>query len=147
MAADSPPLLFKRVLGSLRPANAAAETALAAIGDKPVRVRITRASGNTRRNALYWAILGIAAPMLSERIEGDALDAEMLHRVLKDRRGLVRVITLPSGDTLKDYDSTSFASMAEPERAAFIDWALSTVAKWLGVPVEDLRREGESVGG
>ncbi|MBI0474251.1 hypothetical protein D9601_02580 [Sphingomonas sp. MA1305] len=82
--------------------------------------------------------------MLSERIEGDAIDAEMLHRILKDRRGLVRVITLPSGDTIKDYDSTSFAKMAEPERAAFVDWALATLSKWLGVQVEDLLREGQA---
>lgn len=79
--------------------------------------------------------------MLSERVEGDALNAELLHRILKDRYGLVKVITLPSGDTIKDYDSTSFAKMAEPDRARFVDWALDTLAKWLGVRVEDLLRE------
>lgn len=140
---DEPILLARKVLGSLRPANKAAEAALAAIDDKPVRIRITRTTGNVRRNALYWSCLGLAAPMLSERIEGDALNAELLHRILKDRGGLVRTITLPSGDTVKDYESTSFASMAEPERAKFINWALETLSKWLGVAVEDLLREGE----
>lgn len=144
MSKDNPPLIFRRVLGSLRPVGPIAEAALAAIDDGPVRVRITRTTGNVKRNALYWSCLAIAAPMLSERIEGDGLDPEMLHRVLKDRRGLVRVITLPSGDTIKDYDSTSFAKMSEPERAAFIDWSLGTVSKWLGVSVEDLLREGAS---
>lgn len=142
--ADEPPLIFRKVLGSLRPANRAAEEALAAIDDKPVRVRMTRTSGNVRRNGLYWACLGVAAPMLSERIEGDALNAEMLHRILKDRAGLVRVITLPSGDVIKDYDSTSFAKMPENERARFVDWSLETLSKWLGVNVTDLRREGEA---
>lgn len=142
--ADEPVYLARKVLGSLRPANKAAEEAFAAIDDKPVRIRITRTNGNVKRNALYWSCLALAAPMLSERIEGDALSAELLHRILKDRYGLVRVITLPSGDQIKDYESTSFASMAEPERAAFIDWALQTLSKWLGVDVTDLRREAEA---
>ena len=142
--ADASPLIFRRVLGSLRPVGRAAEDALAAIDDGPVRIRITRTAGNVKRNAFYWSVLGIAAPMLSERIDGDAIDVEMLHRILKDRRGLVRVITLPSGDTIKDYDSTSFAKMAEPDRAAFIDWAVQTLSRWLGCDVTDLRREAES---
>lgn len=141
---DEPPLIFRKVLGALRPANKAAEAALSAIDDKPIRVRITRTTGNVRRNALYWACLGVAAPMLSDRIDGPALNAELLHRILKDKAGLVRVITLPSGDTIKDYESTSFAKMPENERAAFIDWALLTLSKWLGCDVTDLRREGES---
>lgn len=141
---DTAPLLFRRVFGSLRPANKASEEALAAIGDGPVRIRITKTTGNVRRNALYWSCLAIAAPMLSERIEGDALTAELLHRILKDRAGLVRVIHLPSGDTIKDYESTSFASMPENERAAFIDWSLATLSKWLGCSVEDLLREGKA---
>lgn len=141
---DEPPLLFRKVLGSLRPANRAAETALAALDDKPMRIRITRTSGNVRRNALYWAVLGVAAPMLSEKVEGDALTVDLLHRILKDRAGLVRIITLPSGDTIKDYESTSFAKMPENQRAEFIDWALNTLSKWLGVDVADLRHEGEA---
>lgn len=141
---DSAPLLFRRVFGSLRPANKASEEALAAIGDGPVRVRITKTTGNVRRNALYWSCLAIAAPMLSERIEGDALTAELLHRILKDRAGLVRVIHLPSGDTIKDYESTSFASMPEHDRTKFIDWSLATLSKWLGCDVTDLIREGEA---
>lgn len=142
--ADTAPLIFRRVLGSLRPVGKAAEDALAALDDGAVRVRITRTAGNVKRNALYWACLGVAAPMLSERIEGDAIDVEMLHRILKDRRGLVRTITLPSGDTIKDYDSISFAKMAEPERAAFVDWALATLSKWLNCEITDLRREAEA---
>lgn len=142
--ADEKPLLFRRVLGSLRPANKAAEEALATIGDGVMRVRITRTTGNVRRNALYWSCLAIAAPMLSERIEGDALTTDMLHRVLKKRAGLVRIVTLPSGDKVEDYDSTSFAKMPENERSEYITWALATVSKWLGCSVEELLAEGES---
>lgn len=144
MSGDTAPLLFRKVLGSLRPVGKAAEDALAAIGDNPVRIRITKTTGNVARNALYWSCLGVAAPMLSERIEGDALTPDLLHRILKDRAGLVRLITLPSGDVIKDYDSTSFAKMPENERAAFVDWALATLSKWLGCDVTDLRREGEA---
>lgn len=140
--ADEAPLYFERRLGGLFPVNPAAEKALGAVNGR-VRVKITRSQGNNRRLALYWIVLGIAAPMLSERIEGDALDDVMLHRILKDRRGLVRSITLPSGDTIKDYDSISFASMAEPERAAFVTWAFETLSKWLGCSVEELTKEGE----
>jgi len=143
--ADQAPLIFRRVLGGLRPVGPIAEAALSALDDGPVRVRITRTAGNVRRNALYWSILGIAAPMLSERIEGDAIDPEMLHKILKDRRGLVRVIHLPSGDTIKDYDSTSFAKMPENERAEFVQWSFETLSKWLGVPVEALLTEGKAV--
>lgn len=145
MPDDSPPLLFKRVLGSLRPANKAAEEALAQLGDKPIRVRMTAVRGNVKRNALYWAVLGIAAPMLSERLEGDAINANLLHKILKDRYGLVPVITLPSGDKVKDYDaaSTAFHRMPENERADYVTWAIATLAKWLGCTPEDLRREGE----
>lgn len=141
---DKPALIFRRVFGALRPVGPIAEQALADIGDGPVRVQITRTAGNVRRNALYWTCLGIAAPMLSERIEGDALTPELLHRILKDRAGLVRVITLPSGDTIKDYDSTSFAKMPENERARFVDWSLSTLSKWLGCDLADLIREGNA---
>lgn len=140
--ADKPALIFRRVLGALRPVGPIAEQALADIGDGPVRIQITRTAGNVKRNALYWTCLGIAAPMLSERIEGDALTPELLHRILKDRAGLVRCITLPSGDTIKDYDSTSFAKMPENERARFVDWALATLSKWLGCDVTDLTQEG-----
>lgn len=141
---DEAPLLFRKVLGSLRPFNVAATEALAAIDDTPVRVRITRTKGNVKRNALYWACLNVAAPMLSERIEGEALSVNLLHRILKDKAGKYRLVTLPSGDTIKDYDSISFAKMPEPERAEFITWALETLSKWLGCDVADLKREGEA---
>jgi len=47
---DEPPLLFRKVLGALRPANKAAEAALSAIGDDVMRIRITRTTGNERHH-------------------------------------------------------------------------------------------------
>ena len=138
--ADEAPLYFRKVLGGLRPSNRAATEALAALDDSDVRVRITRTRGNVRRNGLYWSILGVACPMLEEKVPG--LNVDLLHRILKDRYGLYKPITLPSGEVVKDYDSISFSKMAEPDRAKFIDWALKTVAHWLGVSEEELRQEG-----
>lgn len=137
--AEAPPLFFDKRLGGLFPACPAAEKALDAITGR-VRLKITRTQGNNKRIALYWIVLGIAAPMLGEVAPG--ITDDLLHKVLKDRRGLVRVVTLPSGETIKDYDSISFASMTEPERAAFIEWAFATVSKWLGVSVEELTAAG-----
>ena len=136
--ADEAPLFFERRLGGLFPACPAAEKALAAVSGR-VRVKITRTQGNNKRIALYWIVLGISAPMLDEQAPG--LTDKLLHNVLKDRAGLVRIITLPSGEQIKDYESISFASMTEPERAAFIDFAFTTLGKWLGVSVDDLTSE------
>ncbi len=141
--ADTAPLFFERRLGGLFPACPAAERALSAVTGK-VRVKITRTQGNNRRLALYWIVLGIAAPMLSERCEGDALDDEMLHRVLKKRRGLCTETRLPSGDIEYGDGSIGFAAMTEPERAQYVDWAFETLSKWLGVPVEELVEEGRA---
>jgi hypothetical protein len=139
--ADAPPLFFERRLGGLFPANDAAEKALAAVSGR-VRVKITRTQGNNKRIALYWIVLGLCAPMLDEQAPG--ITDELLHKVLKDRYGLIRIVKLPSGEEVKDYDSISFHSMTEPERAAFITWAFETLSKWLGVSVEDLTREANA---
>jgi hypothetical protein len=138
---DEAPLLFERRLGGLFPANDAAEQALAAIQGK-VRVRITRTQGNNKRIALYWVTLGIAAPMLDEIAPG--INANLLHQVLKDRAGLYRVVKLPSGQEIRDYDSISFHSMTEPERAAYIDGAFKMLASWLGVSVDELTNEARA---
>lgn len=143
--ADEAPLHFVRKLGGLFPANDAATRAMEAIAyATPVKVKITRTQGNNKRIALYWIVLGIVAPMLSERCEGDAIDTDMLHDILKDRRGLYTTTTLPSGEVVKNYRSISFHSMTEPERAAYITWAFDTLSKWLGVPVETLTAEARA---
>jgi hypothetical protein len=139
--ADEAPLIFERRLGGLFPTNPAAEKALAAVQGR-VRVKITRTQGNNKRIALYWVVLGIAAPMLDEQAPG--LTDQLLHNVLKDRAGLVKVVTLPSGEQIKDYDSISFHKMTEPERAKYIDWAFATLSSWLGVSVEELTNEARA---
>lgn len=139
--ADEAPLFFERRLGGLFPACPAAEQALAAVQGR-VRVKITRTQGNNKRLALYWIMLGLAAPMLDEVAPG--MTDGLLHKVLKDRAGLVKIVTLPSGEQIKDYDSVSFAAMTEPERAKFIDFAFTTLSKWLGVSVNELTKEASA---
>jgi hypothetical protein len=138
---DQPPLLFTRRLGLLAPANRAAEEAVREI-EGTVRVEIKQMRGNARRMSLYWVALGIAAPMLEERLDGP-LTVNMLHRIMKRRGGLAKPVTLPSGEIEWDYDSISFHKMTEIERSKFITWALETLSGWLGCDVTELRHEAE----
>lgn len=143
--AESAPLLFRRHLGGIYPANPAAEKALSALDkSSPVKVEIKRTRGNQGRLALYWIVLAKAADALSDICDGDALDENMLHRILKDRRGLFTETVLPSGEIVKNYDSISFHKMTENERAEYIDWSFKTLAKWLGVSVEELTEREKS---
>lgn len=137
---DTPPLLFIRKLGGLYPANQPAEEALQAITGK-VRVEIKQTRGNARRNALYWSILNLCAPLLSERMEGEPLTVKMLHKVLKNKAGLYREIVLPSGEVYKDFDSVSFSKMTEDERTKFFEWSWQTLSKWLEIDVMTLKQE------
>jgi len=137
---EAPPALFSRKVGGMWPANDAAEKMLSALKEDEVfEARLVRTRGNQKRLAHYWVIMAKAAEALNDRCEGDALDSELLHRVLKDRRGLYGLVTLPSGDVVKDYRSIGFSSMTEDERAAFIDWAFHTVAGWLGCSIQELK--------
>src|SRR3546814_1722942 len=65
-------------------------------------------------------------------------------KILKDRRGLYREVILPSGEVWKDYESISFHKMPENERTEYVTWALATLSKWIGIPVETLRHEAEA---
>jgi len=139
MKQESPPIMFRRHLGGLYPASAYAERQLAALDKSaPVKVEFKKTRGNSRRMALYWIVLDKAAAALSDICEGDPLDEQILHRVLKDRRGLYTETVLPSGEIVKNYDSISFHKMTENERDEYVNWAFKTLAKWLSVTVDEL---------
>lgn len=147
MVSDTPPLLVRKVFGSLRPANTISEQALSAYpGDTLLRVRVTRASGNTKRMAFYWVCLAIGAENLADHVEGGVLTAKMLHHKLKRELGLATpIINKRTGEVVDhDYDSISFDTMPEHDRAQFIDAALARLSGWLGCDITDLRREGEA---
>ena len=135
---DKPPLDFTIVLGSIRPANDAAREALAALGNgKRVSAKITRATANTRRMGLYWAVAAKAAENLGDAIEG-GMNAELLHRITKAKLHVGRTIRLPSGAEHFDEASISFARMSEPDRAAYVNRAFDLWAKWLGTDPQTL---------
>lgn len=133
MSRDREPLMFKRVLGALRPANEAAEAAVRSIPDGGTVIgEIKRSPRNVRRHKLYWKLLGIAADNLADRVDGP-LTGEIIHELVKQRLGLGEWTTLPSGDRLFKSDSTAFHAMPENEFVQHFDRVNSLLAKWLGV--------------
>jgi len=143
--ADSEPLLFRCTLGTLRPVTAAAEDAVRACAGQTMRVEIKRTAGNVKRMALYWCVLRVATEQLSDAVDG-VLSTRALHRWLKREYGLAKpIVSKKTGEVIDyDYDSVSFASMSEPDRAAFIDWTIAKLSHRLGCDVTDLRREAEA---
>lgn len=139
---DKAPLLFEARLGMLKPANAAAETALREIKGK-VRCEIKGGIANQRRRSLYWAVAALVVPILND-LHGMTLDEDDLHWITREKLKLGERITLPSGDAYFKPHSTSNRSMNEADRAAFTDAALSLWSAWIGVPVETLRDEAQA---
>lgn len=141
--ADTEPLYFHAQLGALRPVNGAAEDAMRKI--KPgsrVRIEIKQTRGNAARLAWYWVMLRIALDNLADAFDGP-VTTQMLHRWLKREAGLAKpILSKKTGEVLDyDYDSISFHSMPETERAAFVDFAAAKLSARLGVDVDTLRRE------
>jgi hypothetical protein len=143
---DSEPLLFRTVLGTLRPLTGGSEDALKAIGNgQTVRIEIKRTTGNVRRLAWYWVMLKIALENLADAFDGP-VTTKSLHRWLKREAGLATpIVSRKTGEVIDyDYDSISFASMTEDQRAAFVDFAAEKLSARLGVDVDTLRREAEA---
>ncbi|MGX7895495.1 hypothetical protein [Tsuneonella sp. HG222] len=143
---DTEPLLFRTVLGNLRPLNGASEDAMKAIGNgQTVRIEIKRTSGNIRRLAWYWVMLKIALDNLADAFDGP-VTTKSLHRWLKREAGLATpIVSRKTGEVIDyDYDSISFASMTEDQRASFVDFACEKLSARLGVDVATLRQEAEA---
>lgn len=140
-AADTPPLLFTAHLGMLKPANRAAENAMAEIRGR-VRCDIKGGIANQRRRGLYWCVAALVVPLLNER-HGLTLDEADLHDVTRIKLRLYDEIKLPSGDVHRKLRSTGNRAMNEADRAAFTDRALALWSTWTGVNVTTLRAEAE----
>lgn len=138
---DKAPLLFETHLGMLRPANAAAETAMREVKGR-VRVEIKGGVANQRRRGLYWAVASLVVPLLNDAF-GMTLDEDDLHDITRDKLKLYDEIKLPSGEIHRKRRSTSNRAMNEADRAAFTDAALHLWSTWVGVPVETLRDESQ----
>lgn len=143
--ADKEPLLFRLVFGSLRPVTQASEDALAKLdANQVVRIDIKRTVGNVKRMAFYWVMLKLTLDNLGDAFDGP-MTTQMLHRWLKREYGLAKPVrSHKTGEIIDwDYDSISFATMAENERADFISWATELLSSRLGVDAHTLSDEAK----
>lgn len=144
--ADNEPLLFRTVLGNLRPLNGASEEAMKAIGNgETVRIEIKRTTGNVRRMAWYWVMLKVALENLEDAFDGP-MTTKALHKWLKREAGLAEPIrSKKTGEIIDyDYDSIAFHNMTEDQRAAFVDFASQKLADRLGVDPSVLISEAKA---
>ena len=139
---DSAPLYFVPYLGMLKPANAAAETAMRETRGR-VRVEIKGGIANQRRRGLYWAVAALVVPILND-LHGLTLDEDDLHHITREKLKVGERITLPSGETYFKPASTSNRAMGEAERADYTNRALELWSRWTGVEVTALRQEAEA---
>lgn len=142
--ADKEPILFRSMLGSLRPVSAAAEEAVKASSGQVLRVEIKRTTGNTRRLALYWVCLRIGVEQLSDAVDG-VLSVKALHRRLKRECGLAKpIVSKRTGEVIDyDYESISFEGMPENERSEYVNAAFEKLSHWIGCDVTTLTSEAK----
>ena len=143
---DKEPILFRKVLGSLRPTTPAAEQLLTTMDtSRAYRVAVTGIHGNTKRLGLYWVCLKVATEQLSDAVDG-ILSVKALHRWLKRDLGLAKPIVSHRTGKLIDYDyeSISFEKMSEAERAEFVTAALERLSQLVGCDVTTLRDEANA---
>lgn len=144
---DQPPMIFEKVLGSLRPVNEAARDAVKAIDGKCV-IKITRMTRNQRRRGFYWTLLGVVAELLTDRT-GTPWDAETLHDDLRERLGLGEWLVTPTGRRKFKPRSTSDKSMNEADRARWTDRVVSYLSNAIGVEahllIDEVRQRGGDV--
>ena len=136
---DKAPLLFEVHLGMLRPANAAAETAMREIKGR-VRCTITGGKANQRRRGLYWRVASLVVPLLNQQ-HGMTLDEDDLHDITRDKLKMFDEVVLPSGEIHRKRRSTKNSAMNEAERADYTNRALELWSTWTGVDVETLLAE------
>jgi hypothetical protein len=139
---DKAPLYFETHLGMLRPANAAAETALREIKGK-VRCEIKGGVANQRRRGLYWSVAALVVPLLNQA-HNLTLDEQDLHDITREKLRLFDEMRLPSGEVHHKLRSTSNRAMNEADRADFTDKALALWSQWTGVDVTILREEAQA---
>ena len=140
--ADKAPLYFSAHLGMLRPANAAAETAMREIKGR-VRVTMTGGVANQRRRGLYWLVAALVVPLLNEQNDM-TIDDDDIHDISRIKLKLYDEITLPSGEIYRKLRSTKNRAMNEADRADYTNRALALWSTWVGVDVVTLRKEAEN---
>lgn len=140
---DRAPLYFTVHLGMLKPANRAAENAVAQIKGT-VRAVLTGGKANQRRRGLYWATVSLVVPILNQQ-HGMTLDEDDLHDIMRDKLKMYDEVKLPSGEPHRKRWSTSNRAMSEPDRAEYLNKCLEIWSTWTGIDVATLRREAEQI--
>src|SRR5690606_19288978 len=139
---DKAPLYFETRLGMLKPANAAAESAMRDIKGR-ARGEIKGGIANQRRRGLYWSVASLVVPLLNEAHQL-TLDEQDLHDITREKLRLHDEIALPSGEAHHKLRATRNRAMNEAERAEFSDRALHLWSTWTGVDVTTLRQEAQA---
>ena len=142
MSDDAPLIFEKTAIGTLRPVNGAATTAVRGIKGR-VKAKLTGMNRNQRRRAFYWVLLDICAEVLADKT-GNPWDAELLHDTLKEALNLGETWTTPSGRKVFKPRSTSDKAMNEVERAQWLERCKRALSIWCEVPVEDLMAEAKA---
>jgi hypothetical protein len=141
--ADDPPLIFEATtIGTLRPVNGAAVTAVRGINGR-VKAKLTGMNRNQRRRAFYWVMLDVAAEVLTDKT-GDPWDGKLLHDKLKEALNLGETWTTPSGRKVFKPRSTSDKAMNEVERTQWLERCKRALSIWCEVPVDDLMAEAKA---
>lgn len=143
--ADQPPLIFEKVLGSLRPVNEAARDAMKAM-DGRVVVKVTKLTRNQRRRGFYWTLLGVVAELLTDQT-GTPWDANTLHDDLRERLGLGEYLKTPTGRKVFKPLSTSDRSMNEIDRARWTDRVVNYLSQATNIEARALMDEVRQRGG
>lgn len=133
--------LFRHHLGSLVPADAEAQAALAKLKGKTVLVEIRQAR-NPRQHRLYWALMSL----IHEHQERYAT-VEQLSNMVKCAVGWCDEIELKDGRVMATPKSISFANMKQADFDPFLNKVITLVCERIlpGVQEEDLRRRIEEM--
>lgn len=124
---------FRVSLGSLRPADPAAEDALRAMANGSLcGVTIKRSSRSLKRMRFYRAMLKAACDVLAQQVPG--LQPDDLHTRLKQELGLGEWLVFPSGAKLFKAASTAFGKMDEGTFSAYVTRVDGLLSRWIGCP-------------
>lgn len=139
MSKEKPPLYLIRRGRALYPASGLAERMIETLPlNKVLRTNKPTQPRSVKQNALYWALLTLAAENMSEPVTSDAL-----HEWMKLRLGVTVTIRLKNGKTDTVAGSTAFENMPPEEFGPHLDRVADLICEHLipGLGREDLLRE------
>jgi len=142
---DREPILFRSQLGALRPVTSAADDMLKTLDPRRnYRIEVHGIRGNTKRLALYFVILKIAAEQLSDAVDG-VMSVPLLDDWLRREYGLSKPVVSKKTGEIIGYDRgrIAFDKMSEADRSGYISWVVEKLSSRLECDVTALRAEAE----